>query len=254
VPSRCPTPRQRGGLPQPVPEPARYTPLGGRARAARTALFVVAALDVVGLVSGLVQLYVLQGIESGELSDGAATANDVFYGGIGIVQLLALITTAVLFLRWFYAAYGNLPLLSAGSPRFKRGWAIGAWFVPILNLFRPKQIANDIWRGSDPRLSPEASPDWSGGSLPGLYALWWGGWIVDNFLDNLAFRLTLRAEEFPELYASAYAYLAADAIEIPLAFVAAAVVSRTTRRQEERAAAMSSGAAPEPSGQSDSGR
>jgi hypothetical protein len=169
----------------------------------------VAALDVVGLVSGLVQLYVLQGIESGELSDGAATANDVFYGGIGIVQLLALITTAVLFLRWFYAAYGNLPLLSAGSPRFKRGWAIGAWFVPILNLFRPKQIANDIWRGSDPQLSPEASPDWSGGSLPGLYALWWGGWIVDT---------------------------------------------RTTRRQEERAAALSSGAAPEPSGQSDSGR
>ena len=146
-----PDPPAAGRPAQPVPEPARYTPLGGRARAARTALF----------------------------------------------------------LRWFYAAYGNLPLLSAGSPRFKRGWAIGAWFVPILNLFRPKQIANDIWRGSDPQLSPGASPDWSGGSLPGLYALWWGGWIVDT---------------------------------------------RTTRRQEERAAALSSGAAPEPSGQSDSGR
>ena len=34
--------------------------------------------------------------------------------------------------------------------RYGTGWAIGAWFIPIFNLFRPKQIANDIDRASAP--------------------------------------------------------------------------------------------------------
>ena len=33
--------------------------------------------------------------------------------------------------------------------RYGNGWAIGAWFVPILSLVRPKQMANEIWRGSE---------------------------------------------------------------------------------------------------------
>ena len=37
------------------------------------------------------------------------------------------------------------------------GWAIGPWFVPILNLFRPWQIAVETWEGSDPDMRDCAS-------------------------------------------------------------------------------------------------
>jgi hypothetical protein len=41
--------------------------------------------------------------------------------------------------------------------RWSAGWAIGAWFVPVLSLVRPKAILNDIWRASDPRVSAGSS-------------------------------------------------------------------------------------------------
>ncbi len=38
--------------------------------------------------------------------------------------------------------------------RYGHGWAIGGWFVPILNFWRPMQVVNDVWRaGGWPRSS-----------------------------------------------------------------------------------------------------
>jgi hypothetical protein len=62
--------------------------------------------------------------------------------------------------RLFRRAYRNLPALGAESPRFSSGWAVGAWFVPFLNLVRPKQIMDDIWRASDPALPAHPGAAW----------------------------------------------------------------------------------------------
>ena len=64
-----------------------------------------------------------------------------------LIMIVIYLIGAVIFLFWLRRAYGNLDALHARR-RYGKGWSIGAWFVPILNLFRPKQIANDIWRGS----------------------------------------------------------------------------------------------------------
>ena len=214
-----------------------YQPLGGRARRVRVALAAVAIVDIVAMISGVLQLRLLQRAQTEEISEEAASTNDLLYGGVGLVQVAAVVVTAVLFIRWFHRAYRNLGVLG-GLPRYGAGWAIGGWFVPILNLWRPKQIANDIWRGTDPELPPGGAPARKGGQLPALFALWWGGWVISNLIDNVAFRLTLRAEELPELISSTQVNLLADGFEIPLALVAALVVSRTTGRQDERAAQL----------------
>ena len=248
VGDRVDEPRSAFPLPEPPsaatsihPDAARrssagYLPLAVRARAARIALLVVAVVDALAALTGVFQLLLLGWIETGDYSESTVTASDTAYAAVGGVQVLATITTIVLFLRWFHRAYKNLPALSGGTPRYGSGWAIGGWFVPILNVFRPKQVANDLWRGSDPDLAPDAIPNWSGGRLPALYAIWWGGWIVSSFLANASFRLTLRAETLPEIVTSTQVTLAADLLGVPLALVAAAVVARTTRRMEERAA------------------
>ena len=46
--------------------------------------------------------------------------------------------------RRFYCAYENIERLGASDLRASRGWSIGAWFVPILNLVRPEQLMDDI--------------------------------------------------------------------------------------------------------------
>jgi hypothetical protein len=71
-------------------------------------------------------------------------ASDELNAFIGFAQFGLLVLTAILFIRWFRRAYRNVEPLG-GERRFKTGWAIGGWFVPFLNLWRPEQIANDIW-------------------------------------------------------------------------------------------------------------
>jgi hypothetical protein len=55
-----------------------------------------------------------------------------------IVQLVTYVIGGVVFIVWFHRAYGNLGALGVDRPRHGRGWAIGAWFIPIANVFIPK--------------------------------------------------------------------------------------------------------------------
>ena len=64
---------------------------------------------------------------------------------------VGLMTVAFGFLiAWTSRLYRNLSALGVGPLRYTEGWAIGAWFIPFFNLVRPKQILDDIWRGSGP--------------------------------------------------------------------------------------------------------
>jgi hypothetical protein len=85
----------------------------------------------------------------------------------------------------FARAYSNL---AAGQRRHSSGWAIGSWFVPILNLFRPAEIANDIWRTS------------LRGRNGGLTGLWWGLYLLNLVSGGVAiFVASLRPDRAVEV-------------------------------------------------------
>ena len=135
VPPESPRPEAAATLAQPQARDP-WQPLGGRAK------------------SDAFEVELLGRIQAGEhVSDAETSFNDIRQRVIGVTHALLFIATIVLFLMWFSRAYQNVERLGGGPFRYGRGWAIGAWFVPILNVFRPKQIANDIWRGSDQRLA-----------------------------------------------------------------------------------------------------
>ena len=84
--------------------------------------------------------------------------------GTGLLWILA----AAFFIAWLHRAY-KLDSL-AWSTSYGTGWAIGSWFVPILNLFRPKQIARlarQLSAPCDRRLAHTPSA---------LLDLWWAAW------------------------------------------------------------------------------
>jgi hypothetical protein len=53
---------------------------------------------------------------------------------------------------------------------------IGAWFCPVVNLWFPKQIVDDVIAASDPRTSPRL-PDLRGIRAKGLVLAWWLTWV-----------------------------------------------------------------------------
>jgi hypothetical protein len=81
------------------------------------------------------------------------------------------VITAAIFITWLYLEYRQLDR-SYASTRFRPGWAIGAWFVPFLNLVRPFQVVEDVWKSTGGRRSGSRA----------LPACWWGSYLLSGFL------------------------------------------------------------------------
>jgi hypothetical protein len=106
----------------------------------------------------------------------------VLWGGMVLIGAWA-------FIAWFFQAYKNLTRLGVENRRFANGWAIGGWFIPIFNLIRPKQIADDLWRGSGPRV--DTAVLWRLGQIPRLVNWWWGLVVAQGVLIFQADQLTI---------------------------------------------------------------
>ena len=104
---------------------------------------------------------------------------DAYSTWMGFQTMLLLIAAGV-FITWFFQAYKNLRRLGVQNMRWGNGWAVGAWFVPILGLWRPKQIANDIWRGSE--RGTEVHAGWKQVPVPGFVHWWWGLFIAQGLI------------------------------------------------------------------------
>ena len=127
---------------------------------------------------------------------------------------------------WLWRAYGNVDAVAPGVRRYDRGWAIGAWFVPILNLFRPKQIVNDVWRAGGPPPEPSF-----------LLASWWTAWLVTNWIGNFALRNAFEGDAPRELRGGSIAYAVGSGMDVVAAILAIFVAITLTRRLDAQAAA-----------------
>jgi hypothetical protein len=221
--------------------PPGYVSVAGRARLAMRLLAVAVVLDLVAVAFDVLELRLLGRLEAGEaVSDAELDASASRQATIGALQIGALVVTGVFFIAWFHRAYKNLPALGATALRWKTWWAIGGWLIPIANLFRPKQIANDIWRESDPA-APPTSYDSRQRPLPGILLAWWSLFLISGFAGRLASGAERGAESVDRFQNVAIGWLLADSSSAAAGVLALLVVRRTTARQEERAARLAAG-------------
>ena len=122
--------------------------------------------------------------------------------------------------------------------RFGHGWAIGAWFVPFLSLWRPKQIVNDVWRAT-------ATPSGCG-RPPVLLLAWWLSWIAGLSLGRAAAGAVLDQETIDDLRTTDFWYIVSDSWDAVNALMAISVVGYLTRRFDQKAADMQAAPASAP--------
>jgi hypothetical protein len=204
-----------------IPENVEYSSTQSRAHWTIVLLTVSAVLDLVAVVSSAAQVSLINRVVAGgTISEAAAVANDAGQQLLGILQIIVLVVTVVAFLRWLSRSYRNLPALGVTHPSFTPGWAIGAWFVPFMNLVRPYQIVKELWGTSEPTHSAA------------LLGWWWAAWLISGFIGQAVFRLSLRATQPSELLTLSYLTLISDAVSVVAAILAVKVVRGITRRQE----------------------
>jgi Domain of unknown function (DUF4328) len=209
--------------------PPRYQPLAGRAAAATAVFGLLLVLDVVAVGSSLLEVRLLDRLAAGEtVPDSRLEANDTRQMMIGMAQFALFVACIVTFIRWLHRAYANVDAISPPYRRYDTGWAIGAWFVPILNLFRPKQIVNDVWRSGQP---PHQRPTW-------WLGLWWLGWLASNVIGRIAFPNLDEDATLPELRQDSINFMIADGFDVAVLALAILTIRVTTRRQQARADAI----------------
>ena len=194
-------------------------------------MFVISGVVcAVAVVSDFLEWQLMDRVIAGEqVSDAEATASDDRQATVGLVQFALAVAGAIVFIRWMHAAYRNVEVVAPAERRYRAGWAIGSWFVPIMNLFRPKQMVNDIWRAGG-RDAQDARP---GGLLLG----WWLLWLLSSFIVNTAARGLYGSETDDEIRTGSILYLISDAMTIVCAMLAILVVLRGTDRLDAKAAA-----------------
>src|SRR5688572_8913449 len=171
------------GAPAPPPpatavDPPR--PLRPLAITAMVALGLVTVANLLALSVDVIQLDLATDLESGErVPFEELSASDDRVTATGMLQSACYLICIVAFLAWYGRAYRNLRRLGAQGLRYGNGWTIAYWFIPIANLFRPKQVVNDIWRASDPDVPvPRGGTDTH---VPALIHWWWAAWLISTF-------------------------------------------------------------------------
>ena len=145
---------------------------------------------------------------------------------VASLELLPFLATAILFISWLHGAYSRLPEVRSPQ-RFKPWWAIVAWFVPILNLFRPKQIADEVWKAAN---KPTIV-------VPGFVHVWWGAFIATGLLSNIAARFYASADTIGELRVAIAMFVVGDVLTVVAALLARRFVEDATSGLERNAAA-----------------
>jgi hypothetical protein len=100
-----------------------------------------------------------------------------------IGAFLSLLICVIVVGRWIYRASANAHAIS-DEMTISPGWAVGSYFIPILNLFRPYQAMREIWLASHFR------GNWHAESSPGLLIVWWSLWIGTAILGNVTLQLS----------------------------------------------------------------
>jgi hypothetical protein len=212
-----------------------FRPLEGRAHWAKRALSVAVLLGVISLVADFQQWSLTKRIAAREATLDEVQMNDTIQLVVTFAGLAALVVAGVFFLRWFHRAYANLTPLGARGLPHGAGWAVGYWFVPLINLFRPAAVASAIWNASVPS---EDSKTWKDRKQPGLVVAWWLTWVLSGIGTWAGIRLWDSAADPTGLRHAAVVFLLADVLFITAGVLAIAFIRKTTARQETRASSL----------------
>jgi hypothetical protein len=88
------------------------------------------------------------------------------------LTVLAVAAAGVALLTWVWRARINAERISSAEHRLSRGWTIGGWFCPVVNLWFPRYVVDDIWRTSRPGV-PTDTYRVDGLEHSGLVRAWW---------------------------------------------------------------------------------
>ena len=178
-----------------------------------------ALIAVLNLWSSWMQLDLL----SGPFTEAEGSANDMREASVAGLTGLLVLATLIVFGRWIVLAHRNLPALGAQYLEYRPGWAVGWFFIPILNLWKPFQAMRSLWQYSHSVHKPDLQDStW-------VLGVWWALWLIHSFIGNFSLNTT---HTIDALTITTQVAIVDCVVYIFLCVVAAILVDRIWKAQE----------------------
>ena len=184
-------------------------------------------LSIALLVSDFIERSFLQQVVGGEVSsrvmDELAAEHELRQGLLALISLALGCLTGITALVWIHRAHVSAQTGGGAEISTSPGWAVGWFFVPIANLWKPYVAMWELWR--------HHHPIGDGGAVEGgaLLRCWWGFWLLSSALAYLTLRSASLGAIGPSPLEQNFVAIAADATAIPLHLVFFAMVRRLDR-------------------------
>ncbi|MFC7336357.1 DUF4328 domain-containing protein [Haloferula chungangensis] len=226
TPTSIPTPH----VPSLAEGQGPYGPFINTHTLSRVVIGLVIASTVIEILMMLItaaELNVLKSDGSGSYLEGLTHQwIPLALSGSAILFLILYIATIVAFARWIIRSSKNAWLFSRQSNQFittiTPGWAVGYYFIPIINLWKPYTAMREIRDATDQ------------GILRGVLPFWWTTWVASAILGQISFRLGNRADTIEKYISSSVFDLVVLPLSLALSVLAIILVRDITRAQLER--------------------
>lgn len=186
---------------------------------------VVSIIDGVLMALEIPYLKTEKGIE--EWETGEWNTLDFLMMGNAIVALVVFVGLVVAFCFWMNRSCKNAWLLAPERMSMTPGWSVGYYFIPIVNLWRPYQGMREVRDASCPA-----------GALASTLPAWWTLWIIVNLVENVSWRLAMRAESIEDYTLTSKIDLAILPVDLVLVVLIIGIVRRITSDQTARLQAL----------------
>jgi hypothetical protein len=195
-------------------------------------LSVNAAVLAVNAVFRILEMGLLRRAARGQLVTLAeALASDDRIEASAITWILVTIPTGIVWLVWQHRSHANLRAVGIVGLRFSPGWAVGWWFVPIANLWKPFQTVRELHTAS-------AGVDrWLVTPTSALIGWWWAAWLIQGVGGRIAGTLLTDVDSIPSATAASRFALLTVLVTIVAAFLAILIVRSIVARQATLVAA-----------------
>ncbi|GAA0374117.1 DUF4328 domain-containing protein [Streptomyces blastmyceticus] len=205
--------------------PARL-PTRGWATAVTALLALTAVADLFAVYADY-NVYSLMG-DVLSVSDDDLSRADVLYASAGLGQMVSMLATAVVFIIWFHLARINAEYFAQDICTMGRGWAVGAWFVPVANLWLPYRVAREVWQAS-----AQSTPDgsWRKVSHAPVKA-WWFLLVGSLAVDKIGSTFYKHADSANALRQASAVVMVSDLLSVAAAAFAILFVRKLTAMQE----------------------
>ncbi|WP_369167542.1 DUF4328 domain-containing protein [Streptomyces sp. R28] len=220
--------------PRPLPLlPARAPASSlGLLAAAAGGLTLVALCDLFSLFAGF-RLRAAIDADGGFVtaSQQELEAASSLYETAGRYQVIVYLPAAIVFVVWFFRMRRNTGLLAPDQFRRGPGWAVGAWLIPLANLWMPYRIALEMWGAATPL--PAEGERYRARTWP--VNLWWALFAFSVLFNRYAGTKYKDAETLTEIRDGVVQYMAADVLHIVAAAAAVYFAVRLTAMQRLKA-------------------